>query len=1091
MTLPFRANRSFSKLLLMMKWTFFLLVISFMQVSAHASSQEKFTFDYDHVSAEKIFTKLQKEGSYRFFYTQKNIQKLGDVSLRVKDASIREILDSVLSQGLTYKIVGEDMIVISSRDEIADQIKVNGTVTDSLGNPLVGVTVKVKGESKGVYTNAQGQFSIGVSENAVLEVSYVGYQSKTVPVDGQHTLNIILTRTSSSLNELVVVGYGTQKKSDVTGAISSISPEEFESVPSTDVAQALAGKVAGLNISQGDAIPGTSPDILVRGKNSISASTSPLIVLDGVPYSGGLNSINKNNIKSINVLKGPSATAIYGTRGSNGVILITTKKGKKGKPRISYNGYIGTSSFSNEITPASPEEYLEKWKWYQLETNVPEDELTPVPNSPGGNEYKNYEDGKTVDWMEEMKQPSYITDHNVTISGATDYVSYYVTGEYMKQQGIIKGYNFTRTNIRANLDAELTDYLKMGVNLFYNANNYDGAQADMLMGEEMSPFGSLYDANGDYAIYPMDPELLYTSPMVPLYRDRISRYKRLDGQGYAIFKPAEIADGLSFLKGLQYRLNASYSYAPSRNATYEGRKAGNTSNGSANLNYTNDKNWLIENILSWKRDFGAHHIDFTGLYSAQEFTHFYSSSGASGFVNDLLSYNNLGAGSTQSAGSDANSYTLLSQMARINYSYKNTYLLTLTARRDGYSAFGANTNKYALFPSVAVGWNISNEHFMEDVNAINHLKLRAGYGKTGNQAISPEQTKTTDGTVLYPFNGLSTVGTISSVLGNADLQWEASTTLDVGLDFSLLKNRIGGTIDFYHTRTKGLLLQRHLPTITGYSSVWANLGETTNQGFEITLNTVNIKSGDFTWKSNLSFSTNKNRIVDLYGDKKSDVGNRWFIGQPINVIYDYKMEGIWQTDEKTEADDFNAEPGDIKFADLNGDGEITGDDRSILGSTAPDWRGGFGNTFSYKNFSLSIFIQTVQGVLKDNHQLSWVDLAGRRNIPAGLTYWTPENHNNSMPALSYTNTIGYGFPRDASFTRLKDVTLSYSLPQHVLEKTGLGNLEVYLSGTNLYTWTSWFGWDPEAYYAPRGWGGAETNFPTQRTIVFGVNITLR
>lgn len=1067
-----------------------------MQVSAHAFSQEKFSFDYENVSAEKIFSKIQKEGYYRFFYTKKDIRKLGEVSLQVENATIQDVLNSVLSNGLTYKMMGDDMIVISSLNEIAAQIKVSGKVTDSLGNPLVGVTVKVKGESKGVYTDAQGQFTIAVPEDAVLEISYVGYQSREVPVNGQTELSIVLNMSSASLSELVVVGYGSQKKSDVTGSIATISPEQFESIPSTDVAKALAGKVAGLNISQGEAIPGTSPDIMVRGRNSISASTSPLIVLDGVPYSGGLNSINKNNIKSISVLKGPSATAIYGTRGSNGVILITTKKGKKGKPQISYNGYVGTSDFSNEITPASPEQYLEKWKWYQLETNVPEDELTPVPNSPGGNEYKNYQNGKTVNWLEEMKQPAYMMDHNITISGATDYINYYLTGEYMKQQGIIKGYNFTRTNIRANLNADLTDYLKIGVNLFYNANNYDGAQADMLMGEEMSPYGSLYDANGEYAIYPMDPELLYKSPLIPLYRDRISRYKRLDGQGYLIFKPADLADGLSFLKGLQYRLNASYSYAPSKNATYVGRKAGNTSNGSASLNHTNDRNWLLENILTWKRDFGAHHIDFTGLYSAQKFTHFYSSSGASGFVNDILSYNNLGAGATQSAGSDANSYTLLSQMARINYSYQNKYLLTLTARRDGYSAFGANTDKYALFPSVAVGWNVSKEHFMDDLNAVDNMKLRVGYGKTGNQAISPEQTKTTDRTVLYPFNGLSTVGTIPNVLGNAGLQWEASTTLDVGIDFSLLNNRIGGTVDFYHTNTKGLLLQRHLPTITGYSSVWANLGETANEGFEVTLNTINVESGDFSWRSHVSFSTNKNRIVDLYGDKKSDVGNRWFIGHPINVIYDYTMEGIWQNDEKAEAAKFNAEPGDIKFADISGpngepDGKITGDDRSIIGSSNADWRGGFGNTFSYKNFSLSIFIQTVQGVLKNNHQLSWVDLAGRRNIPAGLTYWTPENHNTNMPALSYTNTIGYGFPRDASFTRLKDVTLSYSLPQKVLEKTGLGSLEVYLSGTNLYTWTSWFGWDPEAYYAPRGWGGSETNFPTQRTIVFGVNISLR
>lgn len=1067
-----------------------------MQVSAHVYSQEKFTLDYEHVSADKIFSKIQKESAYRFFYTYDDIKKLGKVSLRVKDATLPYILSTILSRELTYKIMGDNMVVISSLSEINAQITISGTVTDSTGAPLFGVTIKVKGENKGVLTDENGRFTIVVPEDAVLEVSYIGYQTEEVAVNGRTEISVVLKSSISSLNQLVIVGYGTQKRSDVTGAITTISPDQFKSIPATDVAQALAGKVAGLNITQSDAIPGVSPSIMIRGRNSISASTSPLIVLDGVPFSGGLNNINQNDIASISVLKGPSATAIYGTRGSNGVILITTKQGRNGRPQISYNGYVGTSSFSNELTPATPQQYLEKWKWYQLETNVPENELTPVPNSPGGNEYLNYKEGKTVNWLEEIKQPAYITDNNVTISGGTDYVNYYIAGEYLKQRGIIKGYQFTRTNIRANIDADLTDYLKIGVNLFYNSNNYDGGQADMLMAEEMSPYGTLYNPEGSYMVHPMDPELLYTNPLLPLYLDRVSRYKRLDGQGYAIFKPANLADALSFLKGLQYRLNASYSYAPSRNATYEGRKAGSTSNGSADLNNTIDKNWLIENILSWKRNFGAHHIDFTGLYSAQEYSHFYSSGHASGFINDLLSYNNLGAGATQSAGSDANSYTLLSQMARINYSYRNTYLLTLTARRDGYSAFGANTDKYALFPSIAVGWNISNEMFMQKVNAVNNLKLRIGYGKTGNQAISPAQTKTTDRTVVYPFNGLSTIGTVPNVLGNADLHWETSTTLDIGIDFGIINDRIGGTIDFYHTNTKGLLLQRHLPTITGYSSVWANLGETTNEGFEVTLNTLNIKSGDFTWRSDLTFSTNKNQIVDLYGDKQSDVGNRWFIGKPISVIYDYTMLGVWQESEKEEAATYNAEPGDLKFADINGpegksDGEITGDDRSILGSPDPDWRGGFGNTFTYKNFTLRVFIQTVQGVLKSNHQLSWVDLAGRRNMPAGLTYWTPENHNNSMPALSYTNTNGYGYPRDASFTRLKDVTLSYSLSESALSKTGLGGLSVYLSGTNLYTWTPWFGWDPEAYYAPRGWDGSSTNYPSQRTIVFGVNITLR
>jgi TonB-linked SusC/RagA family outer membrane protein len=1079
------------KLLLSMKLCFFLLLVSFMQVSAHVYSQERFTLDYTKVNANKIFDKIQKESSYRFFYTYDDIKKLGKININVKDATLPDILNNLLTNGLTWRILQNNMIVISSQNEINAQITVSGTVTDTTGAPLIGVTIKVKGENKGVVTDGGGKFTIVVPENAILEVSYIGYQTMDVPVNDRSEVAIVMKSSISSLSQLVVVGYGTQKRADVTGSIAVISPEQFKSIPVTDVSQALEGKVAGLNITQGSGIPGVSPSILIRGQNSISANTSPLIVLDGVPYSGGLNSINQNDIASISVLKGPSATAIYGTRGSNGVILVTTKKGEKGKARISYNGYVGTGGFAHTLEPASPQQYLDKWKWYQLETNVPQDQLTPVPNSPGGNEYLNYKAGKTVNWLKEIEQPANVTDNNITISGATDNVNYYISGEYMKQDGIIKGYQFIRNNIRASIDAKLTDYLEVGTNLAYNANNYDGGQANLLMAEEMSPYGTLKNPDGTYTEWPMNPEILYTNPLLPLYDNRISRYKRLDGQGYAILKPADIATGLDFLKGLQYRLNTSYSYAPSLNALYQGRLAGSTQNGNASVSSEYDINWLIENILTWQRDFGANHIDFTGLYSAQKFSVFSFNAGAVGFINDLLSYNNLGAGATQSAGSNASSYTLLSQMARVNYSFKNTYLLTLTARRDGYSAFGANTSKYGLFPSVAVGWNISNESFMQNVRAVNNLKIRFGYGQTGNQAISPNQTTTTDRTVLYPFNGLTTIGTVPNVLGNADLHWETSTTGDLGVDFAIVNGRISGTIDLYHTDTKGLLLQRQLPVITGYSSVWANLGETANQGIEVTLNTTNIKSHNFTWTSDIVFASNRNRIVNLYGDKKSDLGNRWFIGEPIHVIYDYKKIGVWQNSAKNDAAIYHAKPGDLRFEDVNGDSVINSSDMMILGSPDPKWTGGIANTFTYKSFSLRVFIQTVQGVLQDNPQLSWLDLAGRRNIPAGLTYWTPENNNNNMPALSYTNTYGYGFAQNASYTRLRDVTLTYTLSQNTLKKTGLGGLSVYLSGTNLYTWTPWFGWDPETTYQPRGVSSFATNFPLERSVVLGVNISLR
>ncbi len=1070
------------------------------------------------VPLERILKYLQGKYNVQFFYKDESIKgKYGPSPEALSKDKAGEALAQLLtSLNLGYTKIGTNTYVLYPKDSKLSlnvfqdiQFSVSGKVTDAKsGDALPGVNVLVKGTSAGTATDANGHYQLDISsETDTLIFSYIGYQSQTIPVEGRHVINVKMSTKAVEGQQLVVVGYGEQKQEDITGSITSVSSDELKQVPVTDVGQALEGKVAGLNITQNRAMPGTSPSILVRGQNSISASNSPLIIVDGVPFSGGLNDINQSDISNISVLKGPSATAIYGTRGSNGVILITTKKGHEGKPQITYNGYVGTGNYAHKLTPASPQQYLEKWKWYQLESGVPQDQLTPVPNSPGGNEYINYKAGKTVNWLNEISQPPLSTDNNLKISGGTNSVTYYISGEFMKQQGIIKGYNFERTNVRANLDANLTDYLDAGTNLFYNANNYDGGQAALLFAEEMSPYGTLKNSDGTYAIHPDAPELLYTNPFLPTLENRVSRYKRLEANGYAVFKPGFI-QGLGILKGLQYKLNASYSYNPSRYADYQGRLAGSTQNGNASVSHTTDTNWLIQNILSYQKDFGQNHIDFTGSYEAQQTNYFETAFNATGFINDLLSYNNLGAANTLGAsgiglfnfghgnllnGSGSIGYqtNLLSQMARINYSYKNTYLLTLTARRDGYSAFGANTSKYGFFPSAAIGWNISNEKFMQNIRAINNLKLRFSYGKTGNEALAPYQTETTDGTNLYPFNGIAMVGAYPNILGNANLQWETSTTADLGVDFGIIKNRIRGTIDLYSTDSKGLLLQRQLPAITGYGSVWANLGETTNKGLEVTLNTTNVQAGSFIWTSDLTFSTNRNKIVDLYGDKQSDLGNRWFIGQPINVIYDYKMLGVWQTSEAAQAAKYNAKPGDLKIADLNGDGKITANDKTILGSPNPKWTGGLANTFYYKNFNLRIFIQTVQGVLKYNPQLNWVDLAGRRNIPADLTYWTPDNNNNSMPALTYTNTIGYGYPRNASYTRLQDVTLTYSLPKSVADRVGLGGLSVYLSGHDLITWTPWFGWSPEVDYTGRGGSNFTSNdYPQPRTIVLGVNITL-
>ncbi|HEY9195603.1 MAG TPA: SusC/RagA family TonB-linked outer membrane protein, partial [Mucilaginibacter sp.] len=772
---------------------------------------------------------------------------------------------------------------------------------------------------------------------------------------------------------------------------------------------------------------------------------------DGIPLTksgGSLNDINPNDIASMEILKDASAVAIYGANGSQGVILITTKRGTTGKPVIRYNGYAGYENLGHILEPRDPASFTQKFLDYESQNHLTQQFPEPVYNN---SERANYAAGHTIDWVKEVTQQGFMQDHNLSVTGGTPDVKYFLSGDYLKQKGVIKGYQYNRASVRSNLDVNVTSYLSVGANLYFANNNYDGGRANLLNATAMSPYGNLYNADGTYTIYPMAPEQLYVNPLLGLTTDQINRSVNISGNGYAEIKFGGI------LKGLKYRLNAGYTYLPTRVDSYSGRLA-NTPLGSATALSSETNSYTLDNLLLYTRDFGKHRIDFTGLYSAQQRKYFTSGIAGTGYINDELSFNQIGIGATVSGATVNNSfsgtysdrYALNSQMARLNYSYDSRYLVTLTVRRDGSSVFGANTSKYGWFPVAALGWNVSNEDFLKNSKLINNLKLRASYGKTGNEAVSVYRTITSDGTVRFPFNGVSTVGIQASNLGNGNLHWESTKQANIAADFSVLKSRINGTVEYYDSRTYGLLLSRALPTVTGYNQVVDNIGKVANNGVEVTLNTRNIDGRDFRWESTIVFAANKNKIVDLYGDGKDDIGNKWFIGKPIGVIYDYKMTGVWQTSEDPSKQDPGAKPGDLKFADINGDGKITADgDRVIQGQTSPKWTGGLTNTFHYKDFNLSIFIQTAQGMLKNNADLNYADESGRRNTPAAVGYWTPTNNSNEFQSLTYTNTRGYGYPRNASYTRIKDITFSYVVPQRLLDKAGISGLTFYLSGRNL------------------------------------------
>jgi TonB-linked SusC/RagA family outer membrane protein len=964
---------------------------------------------------------------------------------------------------------------------------VTGTVVNGETNlPIANISVRVKGTSKGTSTDANGAFKIEAAENALLEITSIGYKATEVPADFTAPMQVKLEVLNQTLTDVVVVGYGTKKRSDITGSVSSVSKERLSQLPVTNALQAIQGSVAGVNITTGSSVPGASSKALVRGSNSISAATDPFVVVDGVPFYGSFNDINPSDIASIDILKDVSSVAIYGTRGANGVILITTKRGKTGKAAISYNVYAGIEDYANTVKPMSPEQYVQKYADYRVQANV-----TNPAVLPNAFEQANHAAGITTDWLDKISQQGTIQNHTLSISGGSKDVKYYVSGDYLKQKGVIKGYQYNRASLRSNIDATITDFLTAGLNLFLTSNNYDGGRASLTAASQLSPYGTFAKADGSYEVYPMSGELLYTNAILGLTTARNERSKNISTNVYAELKPG-------FAKGLRYRINAAYSYAPTLFQSYIGRPAGNQL-GLAQVDNGEKKNWVIENILTYEKNWGKHHADVTGLYSAQETRFTYNAITASGFINDILEFNNLSAAASVSAIPPTPTTTpyksnLLSQMLRINYTYDSRYLFTATARRDGYSAFGSNTSKYGMFPSVALGWNISNENFMKNSKFINNLKLRGSYGLSGNQGIEPNGTTSTASTVRLPYNGLSTIGVVANVLGNNNLNWESTYGSNVGIDFTLFNNRISGTIEAYSTKTKDLLLFRSIPTITGYIKVFDNLGKVSNKGFEFSVKTQNLTIKDFKWETSLNFSTNKNKILDLYGDGKDDPGNFWFIGKPISVIYDYKLEGVWQTGESPANQDPIAKPGDLKFSDVNGSKTLTVDDRTIIGQTTPKWIGGITNTFHYKNFHLNIFIQTAQGITKNNPLKDFRDLGGRQNLPAEVSYWTAANQNNTRPSLAYNNSKLYGYAEDASYTRIKDITLSYVASKSLLDKVKLGGLTFYVSGRNLATFTNWVGWDPEADF-DRAPVNANTNannsYPLVRSIIFGANITLR
>jgi TonB-linked SusC/RagA family outer membrane protein len=925
----------------------------------------------------------------------------------------------------------------------AQTSEITGTVSDESGSSLPGVNVVVKGTSQGTVTDVDGNYSISVEgESTILVFSYVGYTQEEIAVGSQSVINVSLTPDVTALSEIVVIGYGTAKKSDVTGAISSVSSQTIKEIPAQDVSTALQGRVAGVDIQKTSSRPGAEPQIRIRGNRSLGSpdggNNEPLIVLDGIPYLGSLTSISQGDIESVDILKDASATAIYGSRGSNGVIIITTKKGKAGQSRFSYNGFYGVSTPLDEYDVFNGEEFAN----YVLEANT---------NPLTADETESVLMGREVNWQDLIYDNGMKTNHELSFSGGTDKTQYLASGAYWRETSAMPGQAFTRYQLRLSVDHQASKRIKIGANTLTSYSVRNGAGTNPGGLQSFSPLMKPYTDEGEvndnfYAGHIDEP--FNINPLVYFDEDA------WEDQSKKIVNFTSLYGEIEIIEGLRYRLNVGTELEFTKEGVFRGSRLNVSNNNSANISNSHAWSYTLENLLLFDRTFAdKHQINFTGLFSVQENEWAQQGFSTTDLASDQLQYYNLGLGGTiLPQAQNYSKWGLLSYMARINYGFDDRFLLTLTGRMDGSSRL-AEGNKWFTYPAAAVAWNIKNESFMGNTDFMSNLKLRLGWGTTSNQAISPYQSLGRLSSLAYsygPDGGL--LGYYVSNLPNQDLTWEFSSTYNLGLDFGFFGDRLNGSVEVYQTETSDILQNRTLPIMSGVSGTFQqNVGSTETKGLEITLNALAIKSAQpdgFQWELDLNFTSWKEEITQLYDTLRQDINNGWFVGQPIDVVYDYKKIGIWQLDEEEEAADFESglEPGDIRVADLNENGIRDEDDRSVLGKLNPDWMGGLTSQMSYKNFDFSVVLFARVGglVVSRTHQVA--SLEGRRNQIA-VDYWTPDNPTNAYPKTGdqfpqFSSTMGYF---DGTYMKIRTINLGYNVPKTFLDKIGINSARVYFT----------------------------------------------
>ncbi|WP_262245689.1 SusC/RagA family TonB-linked outer membrane protein [Parapedobacter soli] len=1121
----FRKRTVSNQLSRVLKTTTFLLLIGCLHLSA-ASWSQTVTLRANRQSLKQVFETIEKQTGYWVVYSDQLINRSKPITIRANGMALNRFLDQILEpQALTYTIEGKNILVMSSNERtlalknmltgVADiknvrlqQRVIRGKVTDEGGNPLQSVTVTQKNTKNGVLTDREGNYEMSAhGDDIVLVFTIIGYVSNEQVVGGRSTVDVALAESVSDLDEVVVVGYGTQRKRDLTGAITRIDGAKFETQSATSVSEYFSGTVAGISSTQGTGAGGGG-SLEIRGRNSLKAGSSPLIVLDGVIYNGSLQDINPFDIANIDVLQDASAAAVYGARAASGVIIVTTKRGKSEVPTITLSAMTGLASVSHDYKPFDAQGFLQfredlmnqmapsdnlgfyarpdqlpdgvslaDWRAYSNNPNA--DDMLEWANRIRLNdaEIESYQQGRVTDWYDMRMQQGLRQNYDVALAGKGARVNYYLSTGYTDNEGIVYGQRLKTWRTRLNLEGQVANFLKVGLNSQFASQDGSSVAAGGITA--LSPYGRFKDESGALLQYPHEDPLFPNPFLDAYYKDQYVRNNRLFATLYAEFK---LPFGFKYRFSFQNRLDITKDYNFWPTTTIQGGR--DRQNGYGSRVDGHGYEWMIDNIVSWNKTFGQHGFDFTFLANAEKLQIQRSRQENENFgPNGSLTWHGLQYGINPSILNDDMLHTGDALMFRLNYNFDERYLLTLSWRRDGFSAFGQNHPR-GVFPSTAFAWRLSEERFFH-ASWVDDLKLRFSWGINGNRDI-PTYSALSNLSPNPYFDGTSVVvGLTNSSMANPNLKWEGTEAYNIGFDLTTLDGRLSATVDAYRGTTLDLLLDRKLPRVMGYEFVTANLGKLSNRGINATINGQLLKNERITWSSDLVFSLNRNRIDRLWGDmveetvdgkttyhEAPDYANGWFPGEAIDRVWDYRILGIWQEEDAEDAAVYGLRPGEYRAADVNDDGAYGQfDDKQFLGWKEPRYTFGWRNDITFlKQFDASIFLRADLGHIGArgdfNHPNSnTYDRSNALDIP----YWTSENRSNSYPRLNVNYRLfegGINIYEPRSFLRIQDASVGYRVPADLLNRVSVDRLRFFVSARNLLTVTSWTGWDPESGSSP-------------------------